>query len=93
MGRAIEEMPGQPMSDHRQSHGGKSSNRTLQDSGRDQAVFLGWQRTRSGDLYPLYNVTAQGHPYFGSTVSEKTLRKLNLDVPMTPLPFKPSKKP
>ena len=50
----------------------------------EQAVFLGWQRTRSGKVYALYNITAKGHPYFGSTVSDRTLRRLNLDIPSTP---------
>jgi hypothetical protein len=66
--------------------------RSLTDSSRikarnaqaEEAVFLGWQITRSGAAYPLYNVTAEGHPYFGSTVSDQTLRKLNLQVPNTP---------
>jgi hypothetical protein len=64
-----------------------TSGETLaQNHRREQAVFIGWQRTRSGAIYPLYNVIAEGHPYFGSTVSDQTLRRLNLDVPTTPAP-------
>jgi len=45
------------------------------------AVFIGWQEMYSGDDCALYNITAAGHPSYGSTVSEKTLNKLNLQVP------------
>jgi hypothetical protein len=48
------------------------------------AVFMGWQRMRSGEEFPLYNITAAGHPSFGSTVTDRGLRKLNLQVPWTP---------
>jgi hypothetical protein len=48
------------------------------------AKFLGWQQTNSGDHFPLYVVTATNHPSHGSTVSEKSLRKLGLHVPETP---------
>ncbi len=61
------------------------------DDQHAQAVFIGWQWTRSGKIYPLYNVTVEGHPYFGSTVSDKTLRRLNLDIPQTPPPQIPAK--
>ena len=43
--------------------------------------FLGWQKTMSGDNVALYNITAANHPSHGSTVSEKTLNKLNLKMP------------
>lgn len=59
----------------------------------EHAVFLGWQKTRSGKTYPLYNVTVKGHPYYGSTVSDTTLRRLNLDVPSTPPPHTPADTP
>ncbi len=59
----------------------------------EQVVFLGWQKSRTGKLYPLYNVMLKGHPYFGSTVSDKTLRKLNLDIPRTPPPRADVKNP
>jgi hypothetical protein len=42
------------------------------------AVFIGWQKRPSGDAFPLYIVTAEGHPYYRSSVSEKTLIGLNL---------------
>lgn len=48
------------------------------------ATFLGWQKTRSGKAFALYNVTAANHPSHGSTVTETSLRKLNLQVPGTP---------
>ena len=47
------------------------------------AVFLGWQPMRSGEVYALYNITATGHPSHGSTVTGPTLRKLHLRVPGT----------
>jgi len=48
------------------------------------AEFLGWQKTATGEAIALYNVTAEHHPLYQSTVSEKTLRKENLEVPQTP---------
>lgn len=45
------------------------------------AEFIGWQETPSGEVFALYIVTAAGHPLCGSTVSEKTLKKLNLKPP------------
>ena len=56
-----------------------------------QAVFIGWQWTSTGKLYPLYNNSVEGHLYFGSTVSDKTLRRLGLDIPQTPPPHLPLK--
>jgi hypothetical protein len=50
------------------------------------AEFLGWQKTSTGEAFPLYNVTATQHPLFRSTVTQKTLRTHNLEVPETPLP-------
>jgi hypothetical protein len=50
---------------------------------------MGWQGRNEGDPFALYNITAEGHPYFGSTVSEKSLRKLNLEIPKTPPPHAP----
>ena len=49
------------------------------------AVFLGWQKTPTGEVFPIYNVTAKNHPLYCSTVSDQTLRKQNLKVPLTPL--------
>jgi len=48
-------------------------------------VFLGWQETIAGQKVALYNVTAEGHPLYGSTVSDKTLREHSLPVPQEPL--------
>jgi hypothetical protein len=45
------------------------------------AVFIGWQETHSGGLFALYIITVAGHPSYGSTVSEETLNKLNLQIP------------
>lgn len=56
---------------------------TGSDSG---AQFLGWQKTPWGGLVALYVVTSAKHPLYGSTVSEKTLRKNNFQIPHTPAP-------
>jgi hypothetical protein len=45
------------------------------------AVFVGWQQRYSGEVFALYNITAASHSWRGSTVSEKTLIELNLQVP------------
>jgi hypothetical protein len=45
------------------------------------AVFLGWQETLSGMSIALYNITALNHPSFGSTVTDRDLRELNLTIP------------
>jgi len=45
------------------------------------AVFLGWQKNHSGDSFALYNITRRDHPSYGSTVSENTIKKLNLKMP------------
>ena len=50
----------------------------------DDAVFKGWQTTRSGELFALYTITAADHPSCGSTVTDKSLRNLNLRIPQTP---------
>lgn len=55
------------------------------------AVFLGWQSVRSGEVYALYNITATGHPSRGSTVTGPTLRKLRLQVPDAPISIRPVK--
>lgn len=52
----------------------------------EDAVFMGWQRMRSGEVFALYNVISVGHPSFGSTVTHNGLRKLNLKIPRTPPP-------
>ncbi len=51
------------------------------------ANFLGWQQYFSEDIFPLFNITASGHPLYHSTVGEDTLRKLHLRVPRTPSPY------
>jgi hypothetical protein len=55
-------------------------------SAESDAMFLGWQKTPSGKVLALYNVTASKHPARGSTVTETTLRNLNLRIPETPFP-------
>jgi hypothetical protein len=67
-----------------------SEHNNQSDSNSD-AKFLGWQRTMSGEAVALYNITASGHPSCGSTVSEKSLEKMNLQVPETPPPQTPVK--
>jgi hypothetical protein len=57
-----------------------------QSTRSEDAVFKGWQATRSGEVFALYNITSAGHPALGSTVTDKTLHKLNLQVPSAPLP-------
>lgn len=51
------------------------------------AVFVGWQTTMSGELFPLYTILAEGHPFCHSTVSDARLRSLHLSVPRTPSPY------
>ncbi len=50
-------------------------------------VFLGWQKTNSGDLYPLFNILKIGHPLYLSTVTEKTLQAQHLRIPRAPSPY------
>jgi hypothetical protein len=56
------------------------------ETANSDAEFLGWQKTKTGEAFALYNVTAQQHPLYRSTVSEKTLRQQRLEIPPTPLP-------
>ena len=60
--------------------------RALAVQGQD-VVFLGWQQTPSGDIYPLYNILRIGHPLYLSTVTEKTLQANHLRIPRTPSPY------
>ena len=52
------------------------------------AEFLGWQETVTGNVVPLFNIVTPGHSYYGSTVTEQTLRNLNLQLPELPDPPK-----
>ena len=63
-----------------------------QSTRSEDAVFKGWQKTGSGEVFALYNITSAGHPAHGSTVTDKTLHRLNLQVPSAPLPEGPMKK-
>lgn len=56
-----------------------------------EATFLGWQKTRKGDVVALYNITVPGHPSYGSTVSAKSLVRMNLEVPIASPPPGPVK--
>ena len=60
--------------------------RAARDEGQD-VVFLGWQRTTSGDLHPLYNILKAGHPLYLSTVTDTTLQVHHLRIPRTPSPY------
>ncbi|MGA3282394.1 MAG: DUF932 domain-containing protein [Smithella sp.] len=62
------------------------------DSGSD-AKFLGWQGKTSGELFPLFNITAVDHPLYQSTVSEATLCRLHLRVPKVPSPYPETEPP
>ena len=61
-----------------------TSGESSQAPRNDDAVFKGWQTTRSGELFALYTITATDHPSCGSTVTDKSLRNLNLRIPQTP---------
>ena len=50
------------------------------------AKFLGWQDNLRGEVFALYNITAANHPACGSTVTEESLRTMNLKVPDAPIP-------
>jgi phage/plasmid-like protein (TIGR03299 family) len=52
-----------------------------------EVVFLGWQKTTSGDLHPLYNILKAGHPLYLSTVTDTTLHANHLRIPRTPSPY------
>ena len=57
-------------------------------SGSDSdANFLGWRGELSGEIFPLFNITAVDHPLYQSTVSEETLRRLHLRVPRILSPY------
>jgi hypothetical protein len=59
----------------------KRSDRSVAKS---DAVFIGWQNSSNDAGLALFNVTADGHPLHGSTVSEPTLHKHGLQVPEVP---------
>jgi hypothetical protein len=74
---------------HKQDHDNSEQGNQNQESNNPRfvnadAVFIGWQKIPSGDVFPLYNVTAKNHPLYHSTVSDQTLRKQNLKIPQTP---------
>jgi hypothetical protein len=51
------------------------------ENASSDAVFAGWQPTPGGKVLGLYNVTAENHRLYRSTVSEKTLLQEHLNVP------------
>ena len=57
------------------------------------AIFLGWQKKSSKDIFPLFNITVADHPLYQSTVSEATLRRLHLRVPQIPSPYPETAQP
>ena len=76
-------------------HPQRDSGRLQADPARaadSDAKFLGWQGTKSGEVFALYTVTAKDHPLYQSTVSERTLRKQQLEIPPTPPPDRPVKR-
>ena len=84
------------MSEHKQSTGGTTSLHVPAVASDEinwsalpgqEAVFLGWQETTSGDLFPLYNIQKTSHPSNQSTVTEATLHSMHLRTPRTPSPF------
>jgi hypothetical protein len=48
------------------------------------AEFIGWQKNSHGGRFALYNITVVDHPLNGSTVTEESLRGMNLKVPRIP---------
>ncbi len=72
------------------------STSTSHASSRADAVFYRLAENTFGKpILPLYNITVVNHPSYGSTVSDKTLRKLNLRIPEIPsdeLPVKETMK-
>ncbi len=50
------------------------------------AIFVGWQKS-GREIYPLFNIIAADHPLHNSTVTDVTLRKLQLRIPQTPSPY------
>ena len=48
------------------------------------AKYIGMQERPDGSKFPLFNITKEGHPRQGSTVSAETLKELNLKIPEMP---------
>jgi phage/plasmid-like protein (TIGR03299 family) len=62
----------------------KKANQSVREP---EAVFLGWQKTKTGDIIPLYNILKKDHTSYRSTVMETTLQAMHLRIPRTPSPF------
>ena len=69
------------------THDNPSDRPSGQDFRTQDAVFVGWQTSPSGNIFPLYNILKIDHPSYHSTVDEKTLQKLHLRIPRTPSPY------
>lgn len=65
-------------------NGEQSASQSSTGNQQEGVVFLGWQNTASGEKIALYNVTAEHHPLYGSTVTDGTLRAHDLPVPQPP---------
>ena len=57
------------------------SERSSRYGRRSDAIFIGWRSNPEGTRLAQFTITAKEHPFFGFTVSEPVLRKLNLRVP------------
>ncbi len=69
------------------THDNPSDRPSGQNFRTQDAVFVGWQKSMSGNIFPLYNILKIDHPSYHSTVDEKTLQKLHLRIPRTPSPY------
>jgi hypothetical protein len=56
----------------------KKTNRSARNS---DAVFIGWQANPWGKALALYNITVVDHPSYGSTVTDRELRGLQIRIP------------
>ena len=63
------------------------SEHTKPSASDSDAKFLEWKQPLSGDIYPIFKITAAKHPLYQSTVSEDTLRKMRLRVPRILSPY------
>jgi len=61
---------------------GKRSNRYDREA---DALFIGWKETPGGTHLPHFTIVTTEHPFYGFTVSEPVLHKLDLQVPRIPL--------
>jgi hypothetical protein len=71
---------------HLKKNNSKISTKSRQETAfqSKNAEFIGWQKTAEGEIFAIYNIIDRKHPRYRSTVSEYTLRELNLRIPATP---------